>query len=85
MTRGRIRIVTVPSYEEARLAGEYWHGAGEFVRTNDPGFIKPFRDRAVEEVNGRRHPLETDPNSLHRIAAMDSPLFHEIYEITSNT
>jgi hypothetical protein len=35
-------------------------------------------------MDGKSHPLETDPNALHRIAAMDTPPFHEIYEITSN-
>lgn len=85
MTRGRIRVVTVPNYEQARLAGEHWHNVGEFVRTNDLDYIRPFKGKAVEALNGRRYPLETDPNALHRIAAMDSPPFHEIYEITSNT
>lgn len=85
MTRGRIRVVIVPSYDEAQLAGEHWHRAGEFVRTNDIELIKPFQGKSVQAVSGRRYPLETDPNALHRIAAMDSPPFHEIYEITSTT
>ena len=85
MTRGRIQPVTVASYEDARLAGEHWHGAGEFVRTNNIEFLKPFDGRSVRAVSGRRFVLETDPNAIHRIAAMDSPPFHEIYEITSNT
>jgi hypothetical protein len=85
MTGGRPRVLTVRGYEPARLVGEHHHAAGEFVRTNDIELIKPFRGRTVQAVNGRQYPLETDPNALHRIAAMDSPPFHEIYEITSNT
>jgi hypothetical protein len=85
MTGGRFRVLTVRGYEPARLVGEHHHAAGEFVRTNDIKLIEPFRARAVQAVNGRRYVLETDPNVLHRIAAMDSPPFHEIYEITSNT
>ncbi|HUN77256.1 MAG TPA: hypothetical protein VMU40_22290 [Steroidobacteraceae bacterium] len=84
MTGGRFRVLTVPGYNEARLVGEHHYAAGEFVRTNDPSFLKPFRGQSVKAVSGRRYPLETDPNALHRIAAMDSPPFHEIYEINSN-
>ena len=85
MTRGRIRIITVPGYDEARRVGEHHQAAGEFVSTNDIELIRPFRGQTVQAVNGRRYALETDPNALHRIAAMDSPAFHEIYEILSPT
>ena len=85
MTGGRFRVLTVRGYEPARLAGEHHHAVGEFVRTNSVKFITPFKGRTVQATNGRRYVLETDPNALHRIAAMDSPQFHEIYEITSNT
>jgi len=85
MTGGRFRILTVRGYQSARLVGEHHNAVGEFVRTNDIGFISPFQGQAVETVTGRKYPLETDPNVLHRIAAMDTPPFHEIYEITSNT
>jgi hypothetical protein len=67
------------------VAGEHFAAAGEFVRTNDYSVIKPFIGKTVRTPNGREHPLETDPNELHRIAAMDTPPFHEIYEITSNS
>jgi hypothetical protein len=85
ITRGRIRVVTVDGYEEARLVGQHYQAAGDFVRTNDIQVIKPFDGQSVRPVKGKPIPLETDPNALHRIAAMDSPPFHEIYEITSNT
>jgi len=84
MTNGKFRILTVRGYEEARLAGEHHYAAGEFVRTNNIELIEPFDGETVQAVNGRKYPLETDPNALHRIAAMDTPPFHEIYEITSN-
>ncbi len=85
MTRKRVQIITVRGYEPARLVGEHHQAAGQFVRTNNIELLKPFRGQTVKAVNGRRYPLETDPNALHRIAAMDTPPFHEIYEITSNT
>ena len=85
ITKGRIRVVTVDGYEEARLVGQHYQAAGYFVRTNDIQVIKPFHGQSVRSVRGKEIPLETDPNALHRIAAMDTPPFHEIYEITSPT
>jgi hypothetical protein len=85
MTGGRFRVLTVRGYKEARLVGEHHNAVGEFVRSNDIQLIKPFRGSTVQSVSGRKYLLETSPNALHRIAAMDSPQFHEIYEITSNT
>lgn len=85
MTGGRLRVLTVRGYKKARLIGEHHHAVGQFVRTNAVEILKRFRGRTVQAANGRRYVLETDPNALHRIAAMDSPPFHEIYEITSNT
>jgi hypothetical protein len=85
MTKGRIRVVTVDGYEEARVAGQHYQAAGDLVRTNDIAVIQPFKGRSVRLATGKEIPLETDPNALHRIAAMDSPPFHEIYEIVSPT
>lgn len=85
MTGGLVRKMFVNGYAEARLVGEHTHAVGQFVQTNDIGWIKPFEGQNVELANGRKVPLETDPNALHRLAAMDTPPFHEIYQVTSNT
>jgi hypothetical protein len=85
ITRGRIQTITVSGYEPARLAGAHQSAVGEFVRTNDISVLEPFVGQSVRAANGRKYLLETDPNELHRIAALDSPPFHEIYDITSNT
>jgi hypothetical protein len=85
MTNGKFRILTVRGYEEARLVGEHHFAAGEFVRTNNTKLIEPFDGETVKAINGRKYPLETNPNALHRIASMETPPFHEIYEITSNS
>jgi hypothetical protein len=85
MTGGRFRVLTVRGYKQARLVGEHHNAVGAFVRTNSIELIKPFKGRTVQTVSGRKYPLETSPNALHRIATLDAPPFHEIYEITSNT
>jgi hypothetical protein len=85
MTNGRIQNLTLRGYDQARLVGEHHQAVGDFLRTNDLALLKPFKGRTVQTVKGRRYVFETDPNALHRIAAMDSPPFHEIYEISSAT
>lgn len=85
MTGGRTRNLTVRGYEQASFVGEYHQAVGKFLETNDAKSLKPFEGRTVQAANGRRYVLETDPNALHRIAAMDTPSFIEIYAITSNT
>lgn len=85
ITGGRLRTITVAGYADARLAGEHHHAVGQFVRTNNLDWIRPFEGKYVRDINGRRYRLETDPNALHRIAVMDTPPFHEIYEITSSS
>ncbi len=85
LSRGRQREVLVDGYDQARIVGEHRNAVGAFVRTNDIELLKPFEGKSVRAANGKRYPLETDPNELHRIAAMDTPPFHEIYQITSTT
>ncbi len=85
MTGGRERTLIVDGYDQARLVGEHRQAVGAFVRTNDIALIKPFEGKSVRAASGRKYPLETDPNELHRIASMDTPPFHEIYAITSSS
>jgi hypothetical protein len=85
ITRGRILKLTVDSKRDARLAGKHYSAVGTFLSTNDIKRIDQFNGLTVQAANGRRYPLETDPNVLHRIAAMDTPQFHEVYKTTSPT
>jgi len=81
--RGQQRAITVPGFAPASLAGQYHNAVGHFVRTNDYDLIEPFEGQGLTDLNGRFLEFETDPNELHRYAAMDNPAFHEIYKITS--
>lgn len=83
LSRGRQHAITTEGYESARLAGLHFNAVGNFVRTNEIGYLKPFEGKSVRSARGKEFPLETDPNELHRIAAMDEPPFHEIYQIVS--
>jgi len=81
--RGEFRTVTVPGFAGASLAGLYHNAVGHFVRSNDLSAIEPFEGEGLTDVKGRFFEFETDPNALHRYAAMDNPAFHEIYQIIS--
>lgn len=84
ISRGRITDVVVPNLKEATRAGEFWDAQGQFIRTNDRSFIAPFEGKGVTDIKGKFHAFETDPNELHRIASMEGPVFHEIYQISAN-
>ena len=83
LSEGQVKLPLVAGYEQARLVGAHHRAAGEFVRSNDITHLQPFEGKSVRTVGGKKLPLETDPNALHRIASMDMPVFHEIYEIVS--
>ena len=84
LTNGSYKAVTVSGFDEASKAGAFENAAGKFVRTNEKELLLPFMKEGVTDLKGRFYPFETDGNELHRIANMDVPPFHEIYEIVSD-
>ena len=42
--------------------------------------LRPFEGRSVIDEAGQSHPLETDPNTLHQLFAVEEP-FHQIYKL----
>ena len=81
---GKERRVVVRSFSDAQKAGAYYHAIGQFVRSNDLTWLKPFDGDGVTDMRGRFFAFETEPNALYRHAAADEPAFHEIYQIVSN-
>lgn len=80
-TWGKEKRLLVGDYENAALAGGFWHAKSQFLETNSPEFLAPFVGRSVRDIKGRPHPLETDPNAIYRLAAAGGPAFHEVYRI----
>lgn len=80
-SKRRERHIRVAGYEQAAVAGSYWHAAHEFARSNRIELLDPFVGGVVIDSKGRSHPLETDPNAIHRLVAAGGPAFHEIYRI----
>jgi len=83
LTKGDVKAITVPGFSEASKAGSYWNDVGQFIRTNEVEYILPYIGDGLLDTKGKLIPFETEPNALQRIAAMDTPPFHEIYQIIS--
>jgi len=78
---GKAQELRLRDFDQASLNGQHLSAVREFIRTNDRELLLPFDDRAVIDAKGKAHPLETDPNELHRIAAQGDEVFHEIYRL----
>lgn len=79
--QARTKAVIVPGFNEASRVGSYHNAIGQFLRRQDPSALDAFRGQGVNDITGRFHPFETDPNALIRYALKDEPEFHEIYQI----
>lgn len=78
-SRGSIQKLTVKGFDQASLAGQYWDAIGRFVDTNSRELLTPFRGLGLTDTQGVFHPFELNPNTLHRLQAVDNQAFHEVY------
>lgn len=81
ISNGKADVLRLRGFDQASLNGQHLAAVGHFLKTNDHEFLLPFEGRAVIDAKGKSHPLETDPNELHRIASLGSDVFHEIYRL----
>ena len=81
LTSGESKELTLAGFSEASINGEHLAAVRAFLGSNDIEFLLPFAGRSVIDSKGKSHPLETDPNRLHRIAAQGSEIFHEVYRL----
>lgn len=81
ITDGSIEELILPGFEAASLNGRHLAAVRNFISTNDIELLTPFEGLSLTDARGRSHALETDPNTLHRLAASGSELFHEIYRL----
>lgn len=81
ISEGEIRRVKLSGFEQASINGSHLAAVKAFLSSNDIDLLRPFASLAVIDAKGRSHPLETNPNILHRLAAAGSEVFHEIYRL----
>ena len=67
--------------EAASLIGSYMNDVGLFLNSNNPAFLKAWKVAQIVDVKGRKHPFETDPNTLYRLNQAGRNSFDEIYRI----
>jgi hypothetical protein len=77
---GEVIVVTVDPLE-ASIVGKYLDAVGDFLNSNNPGFLRIFVDESVTDINGKTHPFETDPNVLYRLDATGGGSFEDVYRI----
>jgi hypothetical protein len=78
---GDIQDVILRGFDEASFNGRHLAAVHNYLRSGEIEPLLPFEGVAIIDAKGRAHPLETDPNTLHRLAAAGSELFHEIYRL----
>ena len=78
---GDIRMMKLGGFDQASLNGRHLAAVKSFLSTNDIELLREFDGQAVVDAKGKSHPLETDPNVLHRLAAQGDQVFHEIYRL----
>lgn len=81
ITGGESGELTLRDYEQSSLNGRHLAAVGTFLRSNDIDLLSPFQGRSVIDAGGQAHFLETDPNTLYRLAHAGSEVFHEIYRL----
>lgn len=81
-SRGRDVEVTVSAAEAAKI-GRFMAAVSQFLDTNDASLLAPFAGQSVVDAKGKRHPFETDPNVLYRLADTGGSAFEDVYRIVA--
>lgn len=81
ITVGEAVELNLPDFDQASLNGAHLNAVKQFLRKNDAELLLPFEGQSVIDARGKAHPLETDPNTLYRLAHAGSEVFHEIYRL----
>ena len=81
LSQGKARELRLRDFDQASLNGRHLAAFRNFITSNDRDLLREFEGLSVIDAKGKAHPLETDPNTLHRIAAAGGEQFHEIYRL----
>jgi hypothetical protein len=80
-TRGQRRWIKV-GFEDASLIGSHNEAIKRFRRFNVETILHPFRGQSAVDLRGRKYPLETRSNVLHRLAYAGNEAFETVYRLT---
>lgn len=81
LTGGQSKMLTISGFDPASVIGSHLAAVRRFIESNDIAELEPFEGRSIKDAAGKSHPLETDPNSLYRLAAAGSEGFEQVYRL----
>jgi hypothetical protein len=81
LTDGQSKMLTISGFDQASIVGSHLVAVRRFIETNDIAELESFIGRSVRDATGKSHPLETEPNSLYRLAAAGSEGFEQVYRL----
>ncbi|MBB3956262.1 hypothetical protein [Novosphingobium sediminicola] len=81
VSRGEVQRRDLRDFDQSSLNGEHLNAVKRFLNSNDAGLLAPFEGKSVIDAKGEAHPLETDPNTLHRLANAGSEVFEQVYRL----
>jgi hypothetical protein len=81
VSSGRSQQVRVAGFDPASVIGRHTEAVRAFLETNDISKLAPFEGVVIRDAKGKRHLLETRPNTLYRLAAAGSEGFEQIYRL----
>ncbi len=79
-SKGEVITVTVAP-DVAQEIGAYMSAVGQFLGSNDPASLAPFRGKWISDISGNAHPFETDPNTLYELEGTGVETFEDVYRI----
>ncbi|MGH7121382.1 MAG: hypothetical protein ACREFP_20735, partial [Acetobacteraceae bacterium] len=79
---GEAIVVTVRP-NAAHEIGAYMSAVGQFLGSNDPRVLAPFRRKWITDTSGKAHPFETDPNTLYELEGTGAETFEDVYRIVA--
>jgi len=80
ISQGRRQVVRVRGFDAASTIEKHNAAVRAFLRTRDIGLLTPFDGVVMTTPPARKHPLETRPNVLLRLASSDGA-FEAVYRI----
>ena len=81
ISKGEAKTLRLRGFDQASLNGQYLSAVGKALNSNEWELLLPFVGLSIIDAKGRAHALETDPNTLHRIAAQGDEVFHNVYQL----
>jgi hypothetical protein len=82
-TDGRSVTIKVPDFSTASQVGRYTAAVRHFLTSNDPEYLDPFVGQSVTDIGRKKHPFETRPNVLYRLASSATESFEQVYRIVA--